>query len=222
MCAPVIILSHRQHQCCLFSHSDCLCLPVIQMKIFTLIMCVFREGEDGDSQGDGSSQPDTISIASRTSQNTVDSDKVGNTHMELLENTSEARGLAVRAKCKLSSGLLLLLYETHKAAMGLWSYTYTQIRRSWSFFCTFSQIFTRDSLCGLWSADDTQLSQPYRVSQAATMGTIRGWLCVFVPFRRSMYVFHKHRIDWKPALWDTCSTVILCLSACHAYHEVYV
>lgn len=33
-------------------------------------------GEDGDSQGDGSSQPDTISIASRTSQNTVDSDKV--------------------------------------------------------------------------------------------------------------------------------------------------
>ncbi|KAJ8253327.1 hypothetical protein GJAV_G00211670 [Gymnothorax javanicus] len=32
-------------------------------------------GEDADSQGDGSSQPDTISIASRTSQNTVDSDK---------------------------------------------------------------------------------------------------------------------------------------------------
>lgn len=41
-------------------------------------MYLFREGaEDGDSQGDGSSQPDTISIASRTSQNTVDSDKVG-------------------------------------------------------------------------------------------------------------------------------------------------
>lgn len=37
-----------------------------------------RDGvEDVDSQGDGSSQPDTISIASRTSQNTVDSDKVG-------------------------------------------------------------------------------------------------------------------------------------------------
>ncbi|XP_035392161.1 kalirin isoform X1 [Electrophorus electricus] len=33
-------------------------------------------GEDMDSQGDGSSQPDTISIASRTSQNTVDSDKL--------------------------------------------------------------------------------------------------------------------------------------------------
>ncbi|XP_053482979.1 kalirin [Ictalurus furcatus] len=33
-------------------------------------------GEDADSQGDGSSQPDTISIASRTSQNTADSDKL--------------------------------------------------------------------------------------------------------------------------------------------------
>ncbi|OCT60920.1 hypothetical protein XELAEV_18046943mg [Xenopus laevis] len=32
--------------------------------------------EDADSQGDGSSQLDTISIASRTSQNTVDSDKL--------------------------------------------------------------------------------------------------------------------------------------------------
>lgn len=41
------------------------------------IVPFLREGgEDGDSQGDGSSQPDTISIASRTSQNTVDSDKV--------------------------------------------------------------------------------------------------------------------------------------------------
>uniref|UniRef100_A0A8D0CMK3 non-specific serine/threonine protein kinase n=1 Tax=Scleropages formosus TaxID=113540 RepID=A0A8D0CMK3_SCLFO len=35
-----------------------------------------RAGDDADSQGDGSSQPDTISIASRTSQNTVDSDKL--------------------------------------------------------------------------------------------------------------------------------------------------
>ncbi|XP_060047910.1 triple functional domain protein [Erinaceus europaeus] len=35
-----------------------------------------RETEDLDSQGDGSSQPDTISIASRTSQNTLDSDKL--------------------------------------------------------------------------------------------------------------------------------------------------
>ncbi|XP_037542667.1 kalirin [Nematolebias whitei] len=36
-----------------------------------------RDGaEDGDSQGDGSSQPDTVSIASRTSQNTVDSEKL--------------------------------------------------------------------------------------------------------------------------------------------------
>ncbi|XP_076864949.1 triple functional domain protein isoform X2 [Brachyhypopomus gauderio] len=35
-----------------------------------------RDGEDQDSQGDGSSQPDTISLASRTSQNTLDSDKL--------------------------------------------------------------------------------------------------------------------------------------------------
>ncbi len=35
-----------------------------------------RDREDLDSQGDASSQPDTISIASRTSQNTLDSDKV--------------------------------------------------------------------------------------------------------------------------------------------------
>ncbi|XP_073703801.1 triple functional domain protein [Garra rufa] len=35
-----------------------------------------RDAEDLDSQGDASSQPDTISIASRTSQNTLDSDKL--------------------------------------------------------------------------------------------------------------------------------------------------
>lgn len=41
-------------------------------------VCGHRDGgDDADSQGDGSSQPDTISIASRTSQNTMDSDKVG-------------------------------------------------------------------------------------------------------------------------------------------------
>lgn len=42
-----------------------------------IISCVSdRDGEDLDSQGEGSSQPDTISLASRTSQNTLDSDKV--------------------------------------------------------------------------------------------------------------------------------------------------
>uniref|UniRef100_A0A665TUZ8 non-specific serine/threonine protein kinase n=1 Tax=Echeneis naucrates TaxID=173247 RepID=A0A665TUZ8_ECHNA len=35
-----------------------------------------KDGEDLDSQGEGSSQPDTISLASRTSQNTLDSDKL--------------------------------------------------------------------------------------------------------------------------------------------------
>lgn len=40
-------------------------------------MSVTREtSEDADSLGDASSQPDTVSIASRTSQNTADSDKV--------------------------------------------------------------------------------------------------------------------------------------------------
>lgn len=58
------------------------------VTLFSLVVCkgmsLFphdiscRDGiDDADSQGDGSSQPDTISIASRTSQNTVDSDKVG-------------------------------------------------------------------------------------------------------------------------------------------------
>ncbi len=48
-------------------------------------MCVYvhRDGEDLDSQGDGSSQPDTISLASRTSQNTLDSDKVRIHHLSM-------------------------------------------------------------------------------------------------------------------------------------------
>lgn len=37
--------------------------------------------EDADSLGDASSQPDTVSIASRTSQNTADSDKVSCSHV---------------------------------------------------------------------------------------------------------------------------------------------
>lgn len=50
-----------------------------------LIVCApIRDGEDLDSQGEGSSQPDTISLASRTSQNTLDSDKV-RTHTQSSE-----------------------------------------------------------------------------------------------------------------------------------------
>lgn len=50
-----------------------------------LIVCApARDGEDLDSQGEGSSQPDTISLASRTSQNTLDSDKV-RTHTQSSE-----------------------------------------------------------------------------------------------------------------------------------------
>uniref|UniRef100_A0A673T0I4 Trio Rho guanine nucleotide exchange factor n=1 Tax=Suricata suricatta TaxID=37032 RepID=A0A673T0I4_SURSU len=50
--------------------------PIHIPKTAEKCACSFRDGEDLDSQGDGSSQPDTISIASRTSQNTLDSDKV--------------------------------------------------------------------------------------------------------------------------------------------------
>ena len=81
--AEVVTLPYLQHQCCLFPHQNCLCIKqrYSSCVCVCVCVCVFREGgEDGDSQGDGSSQPDTISIASRTSQNTVDSDKVGNTH----------------------------------------------------------------------------------------------------------------------------------------------
>lgn len=67
--AQVVTLPHLQPG---FHHTE-----AAENKAFILIVCLCREGgEDGDSQGDGSSQPDTISIASRTSQNTVDSDKV--------------------------------------------------------------------------------------------------------------------------------------------------
>lgn len=50
-----------------------------EMNVIILFAC--RDGEELDSQGDASSQPDTISIASRTSQNTLDSDKVTHTQM---------------------------------------------------------------------------------------------------------------------------------------------
>lgn len=68
-------------------------------KKFLLVFFLCREGgEDADSQGDGSSQPDTISIASRTSQNTVDSDKVG----FILENLTPLKYRRIGEKQKLS------------------------------------------------------------------------------------------------------------------------
>lgn len=51
-----------------------------ELSVFFLLL---REtSEDADSLGDASSQPDTVSIASRTSQNTADSDKVTHTHIQ--------------------------------------------------------------------------------------------------------------------------------------------
>ncbi|KAM9308253.1 triple functional domain protein [Gastrophryne carolinensis] len=49
--------------------------PIHIPKTVSTKRSVKRDGDDLDSQGDGS-QPDTISIASRTSQNTLDSDKL--------------------------------------------------------------------------------------------------------------------------------------------------
>ena len=43
-------------------------------------LSIRETSEDADSLGDASSQPDTVSIASRTSQNTADSDKVTHTY----------------------------------------------------------------------------------------------------------------------------------------------
>lgn len=61
----------------IFKHSGSIrVLPKLLLVIWACVFMIRDGGEDGDSQGDGSSQPDTISIASRTSQNTVDSDKV--------------------------------------------------------------------------------------------------------------------------------------------------
>lgn len=49
---------------------------ILEIRLIVFIWSFRETTEDADSQGDASSQPDTISIASRTSQNTVDSDKV--------------------------------------------------------------------------------------------------------------------------------------------------
>lgn len=58
------------------------------MFIGAVMMPACRDGEELDSQGDASSQPDTISIASRTSQNTLDSDKVKTQLMQTFVITS--------------------------------------------------------------------------------------------------------------------------------------
>lgn len=75
---------------------------------------VTREtSEDADSLGDASSQPDTVSIASRTSQNTADSDKVAHTlshtqtrtHMEVYRRSThcDTEGCVVHS-CDLIAG----------------------------------------------------------------------------------------------------------------------
>lgn len=58
-------------------------LPVEKMKNTCLCLSLRETSEDADSLGDASSQPDTVSIASRTSQNTADSDKVTHTRTNI-------------------------------------------------------------------------------------------------------------------------------------------
>ncbi|KAM4697403.1 kalirin isoform 2-T2 [Rhinophrynus dorsalis] len=65
-----------------------------------------RDGlEDADSQGDGSSQPDTISIASRTSQNTVDSDKQPPDPWIIARLTRVSLSLQLSGGCELTTVL---------------------------------------------------------------------------------------------------------------------
>lgn len=65
----------------------------------------------------------------------------------------------------------------------------------------------------LWRADDPQLSQPYRVSHAVTMGRSRGCVCVPVAERlcslcRSMCVFYYMQTSIvrspTPCRWRLC------------------
>lgn len=79
-------------------------------------MLVFlrRDGEDLDSQGEGSSQPDTISLASRTSQNTLDSDKV-HTHTCTYTTYVHAQG-----PCRPLKGLKFSFWYSRPKNVEMW------------------------------------------------------------------------------------------------------
>lgn len=75
-----------------YTHTRLSCSAAWQWKKLKRSRLPLREtSEDADSLGDASSQPDTVSIASRTSQNTADSDKV--THRRLLGVFFSSRGV---------------------------------------------------------------------------------------------------------------------------------
>lgn len=80
----------------LFVHEDC-CILLKMYIFFTHWIHDYscRDGEELDSQGDASSQPDTISIASRTSQNTMDSDKVRNHSLFSIQTATRATGVSL-------------------------------------------------------------------------------------------------------------------------------
>lgn len=80
--------AEHQQEVCLCSSQINITRFITQYEVYNRCVWLFREAtEDADSQGDASSQPDTISIASRTSQNTVDSDKVEQ-HIQIQQKTS--------------------------------------------------------------------------------------------------------------------------------------
>lgn len=76
-------------------HENCCILH----KMYIFPYCIHdyscRDGEELDSQGDASSQPDTISIASRTSQNTMDSDKVRNHSLFSIQTATRATAVSL-------------------------------------------------------------------------------------------------------------------------------
>lgn len=76
---------------------------ILQNVLFSFFN-IRETSEDADSLGDASSQPDTVSIASRTSQNTADSDKVTHTHT-LTHTECIQRGVS---SCLMTSALLQL------------------------------------------------------------------------------------------------------------------
>lgn len=154
---------------------------------FQLCVCVYREGaEDGDSQGDGSSQPDTISIASRTSQNTVDSDKVRCAHKQ-------------ESLCKSKYIKLLNSVTFYWVACCSFFYFQKQNTATTCCLCILQRAVSSlnvgrglaagwDSLRGPWWADDPQLTQCHRVSHAPTRGMSRGCACASVRSTLSVHI----------------------------------
>lgn len=132
----------------------------------SLIVCApARDGEDLDSQGEGSSQPDTISLASRTSQNTLDSDKVRtHTHRAQKWCPDLLQLWALKTNVIWSKGLSdgLVFHSSPAAVSWLWSYTTLWPATATSWRCggvrlwrSWSAVTTNQT--GAWSGPQTAL-----------------------------------------------------------------